>query len=563
MYNSIPQIERKNLDSFGLKGSKSNPNRFWLPANIRDIQNTSKDSYVNNSYLPDPRQIFISPDEARKTNNLKIIGLSIAGVTVLTAAGIFFVLKGGPKNLSKNLKKLSEYFERKILESKLNTDEAPNRVFLYLSKTLNHASQKAEAVNNFTSFKDMLFKKIMNSNKYFGKLHDKITHLFEKIGRRSVLSSYEDTNRFFELAFEASKSASRRAGIHNLDEIIEINGVKLTKEEWLKKASGLMTEIGEDYSKNFGKTSLKSRYYKYKKAAENLKAAFAKLKVFWSTDVINKFMAESAIAKEKNIIQTLVRSQRQGLSYNLADMAENSNHIILDIVREISYKDAKNITKLGKIRGDLQKLIASGGKDAVLKRAISRDINSIVREIEGALQNKTIKEDRANVILSKLAELKSEISGFKQGKIQDILDIYKGILSEDEYKLLEKSYRKGIKSLDKSIHVETEDFLSKLRDLTLGSAPTDILTMVGSLGILGYHLGKSEDNEQRRSIALKYGFPALAGIGVSLYCNAKLFAGSKSLLAGSISSWVLNRIGAWGDKKLKEYSRKQSPQNTN
>ena len=101
--------------------------------------------------------------------------------------------------------------------------------------------------------------------------------------------------------------------------------------------------------------------------------------------------------------------------------------------------------------------------------------------------------------------------------------------------------------------------MNKLRDLAMGSAPTDILTVLGSLGILGYNLAKSKDNDQRTSIALKYGIPALAGIGGSLYFNAKLFAGSKALICGSLLSFAINRLGTWADNTLKKYKQAKHP----
>ena len=58
----------------------------------------------------------------------------------------------------------------------------------------------------------------------------------------------------------------------------------------------------------------------------------------------------------------------------------------------------------------------------------------------------------------------------------------------------------GVKNLDKSIKIETDDFISKVRDLALGSAPTDVLTILGGLGTLGYYLGKSKDSDERVSI---------------------------------------------------------------
>jgi hypothetical protein len=82
--------------------------------------------------------------------------------------------------------------------------------------------------------------------------------------------------------------------------------------------------------------------------------------------------------------------------------------------------------------------------------------------------------------------------------------------------------------------------------------------MLGAIGLLGYEIGKSDTNDERLSITLKYGIPALLGqVGVTLYCHAKLFAGTKSLMMGTLSGLLLNRVGEFADNKLKAYKQKK------
>ena len=180
------------------------------------------------------------------------------------------------------------------------------------------------------------------------------------------------------------------------------------------------------------------------------------------------------------------------------------------------------------------------------------------------LDESTISEKTGKLLQESMAELKSNFVNYNPGKLEELLSVYKQLLPKSEYSKIEKLYRAWLKSLDKSIKLETEDYFSKLRDLAMGSAPTDVLTILGSLGILGYNLAKSKDNDQRTSIALKYGIPALTGIGASLYFNAKLFAGSKALICSSILSFAVNRLGAWADNNLKQYkqSKLQNPPKT-
>ena len=219
----------------------------------------------------------------------------------------------------------------------------------------------------------------------------------------------------------------------------------------------------------------------------------------------------------------------------------------------ISFKDVDKIKHLRDIRINIKKYTKDPVANDKLKETILADMDAFVEKINESLKNKTIDNDSAQVLISEMKGLKDSFVGFKQGKIEDVLDIYKNLLSKDDYAALKKSYRSSLKSLDKSIKIENDDFVSKLRDLALGSAPTDVLTILGSIGVLGYNLGKSDNNEQRVSIALKYGIPALAGVGVSLICNAKLFAGSKALIIGSLSSLVLNEIGVLCDNALKKH----------
>jgi len=549
MNNSISKIELNNIDNFGTKNKQNVPNStYWLTS----AYNTQKDSVE----LGEVQKILITPKEARKTNNLKIIGLSIAGATVLTAAAIFFVLKGGPKGLAKGLEKLKNHYEKQFLESKLNTGAAPNNFYLYLAKLFGHAASKAETVNNFTSFKDTLFKRIMNVTKVTGKIHDKITRLFEKIGRQAVVNAYSSTAGKLNETTALTESIEKKILSGSSYEIIDIGGIKLTKAQWLTEIKKLNGDIGEIYEAHFNGKALQGRYYKMKNIALKLYEKFKDMKIFKTSGTVTEFMAESAIAEEKSMLQKSVINYRRKLSYSVSDLAEMSQGTIMDILKLLGYKDTQNIKKLAEIRANLQKYINTSAKDETLKSQLLQDISNFRKEIETAIKNKTIKPEKADNLLEKIDEFKAGIEDFQQGKVQKILNIYKKLLTEDEYELVAKSYSDGIHSLDKSIKTETEDFMSKLRDLTLGSAPTDILTLLGSVSVFGYHLGKSDDKAQKQSIALKYGIPALGGIGVSLFCNAKLFAGSKSLLAGSISTWVLNRIGEFADKKLKQHNSK-------
>ena len=124
MINSVQTIDKRKEYAFGDFTKKELPNHYWLNTKEDEVKITK----------PKSNLVLLNPDEAKKTNNLKTWGLSIAGATVLTAVGIFFVLKGGPRGLSKNFQKFRNYLENKVqsskLENKFHTDMNRTNIFL-------------------------------------------------------------------------------------------------------------------------------------------------------------------------------------------------------------------------------------------------------------------------------------------------------------------------------------------------------------------------------------------------------------------------------------------------
>ena len=571
MINSISQIDKKD-NPFDLVSKRpQQSNTYWLSADkMAQIPDTVE---VNSSNKEQDDKKFdlsklqiLTPEEARKTNNAKLIGLSIAGAVVLTAAGIFFVLKGGPKGISKGFKKLQNHLEYKVQQSKLNnmSDTPLNRFYVYMIGKLDKFQHRSEAINNYTSLKDSAFKKIMYLSKPSRYLHQVTTRLFEKIGRQAVVNAYKKSEKSFNLARDMAAGTSMKAFSRKAGEIVEINGVKKTRIQWLEHLLKMDDDLAKSYEKYFGAEPRSSRYLRIKKSAKELEEHFKDLKTFWSADLVRSFMAEDAIGAEKTAIQKLVRGHRKDISYSLKDFHTDTDKMIIQMTHSISHNDIDKINKLRNIRQSIYQYIKSGTNDGKIRKEILSGADDFRAEIAKAIKDNSMDKEVATNLLENITELRGMVVNFKSGKVEEMLDIYKKLLPESDYKTVEKFYREGVKNLDKSIKIETDDFISKVRDLALGSAPTDVLTILGGLGTLGYYLGKSKDSDERVSISLKYGFPAIAGLGVSLYGNAKLYAGTKAMALGIGSSIIIGKIGNFLDKKLKEYqqSKRGLPPNT-
>ena len=81
-----------------------------------------------------------------------------------------------------------------------------------------------------------------------------------------------------------------------------------------------------------------------------------------------------------------------------------------------------------------------------------------------------------------------------------------------------------------------------------------MLSILGTVGTVGYFLNKSKDKDEKYSVAIKYGIPAIGAIATSLYCTARLVAGGKALLFGLVSGWLMNKAGEAVDNARKKYT---------
>ena len=134
-------------------------------------------------------------------------------------------------------------------------------------------------------------------------------------------------------------------------------------------------------------------------------------------------------------------------------------------------------------------------------------------------------------------------------------------MPRSEYLKLKKQVQNAVKSLDHSIDTETNKYFDKARDLKLGAAPTDVISILGTVGAVGWFLGKSKDKDEKISASLKYGIPAVGAIATSLYCTARLISGGKALLFGLLSGWAINKVGVFTDQVRKQYALNVSFQN--
>lgn len=544
-------------------GNVSITNNSFSDFNINPSEYSYWYNQKNNTQIKTSLPEILSPEEARKTHNTKTIGISIASATLLAAAGVFYLMRGGPKGFVKNINILRKNLENKLQQSKLDLEDNSfyNKFLQFSIKVTDWLQSKIDTLNNITTIKDLLFEKFMNNRltgKITGKIHSYITKVFAKVARRAVKNSYSETLEKIKNSTKLSKKMLQNLTSANNDEIINIKGVEKTRKEWLKELSTIESDIFKEYEKNFGQNAQILRYKKYGKTLIGLKEQFKKNGPFWflSKDTLKGFVADSIVANARKELQQKTWTLRKFFSYSMKDISKEADDTILEMTKLLKVSDVDNIKRLRNLNQNFQKLshIKEEAERAQILNNIENQIDEFITDV---ITSNKIKTETGDKLYNYAQSLSDKLKNYKPGKLENMLSIYKRILSPEEYSKLENAYKGNVVALDKSIHLETEDYLNKLRDLTLGSAPTDVLSVAAGLGTLGYYLMQSDDVRERNEIGLKYGLPAITGIASMLYGNAKLLAGTKSLSLGLITMFITNRFGDIANKLLENYYSKQ------
>lgn len=417
-------------------------------------------TYRNDWFLPATE----TEKKVKEEKNHKL-GMTIAASAIVLGFSVLALTRGLPKGLTGKTAELLRFLENKVTKFSDGTKNSrAAKIYEYSLKKVKDISVYFNSVNNLTTFKDIMFGKLMNKTKVTSKAAKNVTNLFEKFTRMTVKNGYEKAHYGFTRLLDVFNDADNKIIAHNLSEIITINGETKTAKEWLSFLSAKKLNMKIKMEHNFGDKAVRKRYNR-------------------------------------------VKDTMKGLDQKVLDAAK--------------LNDPKNSVKNKELY------------DTFLPQSILEHDKTALKNEVAALQ-------------------KSLLTGNEKDSLKEIMDIYRHLLPPEEFQKLERYYNKAAKKLDKAVQLETDKFFDKLRDLTLGSAPTDVLSIVTGLGTVGIGLTKSDDNNDRVSILLKYGIPALGAIATSLCLGAALISGGTALVLSTLSGLILNKIGTKADNFLEK-----------
>lgn len=323
----------------------------------------------------------------------------------------------------------------------------------------------------------------------------------------------------------------RTKGINNINSLKDVLFERLMCGKDGKRP--ITSKIHKGITKFFHKLSRNTVNHSYSKTQKQFSVLNEILADINKKVVSTNPSQKAAIHKLENLIKNMNSSYEEGFGLNartgrLRELQSALSNLFSEFWGKSFNGSFKDIVRNFKQKDMYQSFIA----ESVMQPAKDK-------LIESTMKNK----DAVKVITDK------------------ILKEYENILSPNELSKVKRGLKSALKSLDSSIEVETGKYFDKARDMKLGSAPTDVLSILSGLGSVGWFAAQSKDKDERISAVLKYGVPAVGTIATSLYCNAKLITGGKGIIFSALSGLMMNKIGGAIDDLRKKYSLDISFQN--
>lgn len=463
------------------------------------------------------------------------LGYAMASIAVVVGFGVFAVTRLLSKRAGTKLNKFNKIVDNTV--AKLSKNKHASSIQKFWATTLKNVKiliPKSHAVFNFATLKDIFIRKMLTYVPILRKASDAATNWFEKVSVGTTRKEYSKTLLKFDNLYADFDRAS----------------AKLPESERKKVADKIKT-IKTKYDEGFSTEARNKRLLKVDEDLGKLdevvwKDTYLDVKGLYKKAINGRFLVEDLAKNSKDKLHDSVMEIKKIITLGVHENYTSIKKMLDNVELLIDPTDSNLSTLMKSARKDL---------DVYRKNNSFDDKSAIVESLTKL--NKALSSEKDPNIAKKVSEGIDLLSKTKKGNIQEIMEIYKKHnLPKEEYVKLEKSVNNALKSLDKSVDLETDKLFDKIRDLKIGSAPHDVLAFLSSLGVVGWYLGKADNNDERMSVTLKYGIPVIGAVAITTLCTVGLIASGPSLLIGIVSGLAINKVGEVADDIRKKYKEK-------
>ena len=195
-------------------------------------------------------------------------------------------------------------------------------------------------------------------------------------------------------------------------------------------------------------------------------------------------------------------------------------------------------------------------------------LNNAITKIK---DNQLYSDIEQKTLINQIEEIKLKIKSANKnskGALENVMTILKGlnsaeingkkIISDSEFKKFDKLSENISTELKEATDKEMGEYFLKQAELEVGSAATDIFSLLFPIGVGAYAINKCENKDERISTGLKTCIPLVGTFATFVYGTTKMFSGAKSIIFSIVSGFMLNKTGTYLDNLYQDYKKSGS-----
>lgn len=262
------------------------------------------------------------------------------------------------------------------------------------------------------------------------------------------------------------------------------------------------------------------------------------------------------------------------------DAISQADDAVLDALSK-SGTDEKSALRIKELIAKRKSAISKfTSKDAVKARfdkldgsmhELDKEAMKTLKGLKGeGLQSGIKKLSKESIAEAKLQESKALhkglMSGLKRGGLSkeeaaELQELIKPLQNAEGSEVAKLTAR-AEKLFKKAYTKEGTDLFEKLRDINFGCAPTDILGMASTVGLLGVYTAQADTKEEKVGVSLTTGIPLLTTLATTIVATSKMISGAKALGLGLLTGFAANTVGSKINKKYQKAHNTEEAEKT-
>ena len=520
----------------------------------------------------------INKEKSKKTKKI-IFGSTLASSIITAGVISMFLAKGFHGSSLNKLSKFKANLAKDISETSATaTKDITQKTVLYAKKGTQKALNGLEATSNFTAIKDWICDKILRKNKATAKFADKSRSGFKKVVDKTLSKKYDKV----EVKVKDLTSLLKHYNITNLDNLddmqkmtpITIKGDTKTLAEWIGILSEQTKRLETSYDKGFSLGARKLRSQKRSRLLSGIsdkikERLFSSKKEMFNPENYRTYVTQDVSSAAQQELRDDILKARKQVTNNIPAIYDDIKGKANSFSKSIKFQDSSSVDFINKLNQQLDSFKKCSGPSEATSRKkiveeISASVDDIIEQIKKSDYTDLEKSDLLGILDSIKVSAKSS-SGKSKGALEEIMTILKGlnsetlqgsgskIISDAEFKEFSKLSSKISKGLESATELETGEYFLKQAELEVGSAATDVISLLFPIGAGAVAIAKGDDKDEKISATLTTCIPLVGSFATFIYGTTKMFSGAKNLIFSGISAIVLGKFGNYCDKLYKKY----------